>query len=219
MPPRREIQPLLRRPLHNFDFIMPIMRTIFIGNQVEYSNWEGRPFLPSSPNFELLTALNLLRLLAQNRLSEFHMTLESQNLSQIVNSKHLTYVLTLEQRLAEGSYHQILSSRQNVPSDEYLYFLEELEKTIRKEIAFCAEKAYKELTIADATAILCTPGKKHTVEIAKSNNWNMQLVEERILFDQWKLMDPTGGAEGGEIPCYEVMEKMLAYARSLETIV
>ncbi|MQL83843.1 hypothetical protein Taro_016345 [Colocasia esculenta] len=54
----------------------------------------------------------------------------------------------------EGAYNRVLSARQVVPLETYLYFMDLLAKTVRDELAGCSEKAYDHLSIAVTKKIL-----------------------------------------------------------------
>ncbi|KAL5552423.1 hypothetical protein UlMin_002599 [Ulmus minor] len=96
---------------------------------------DARDRLPQSSEEYPILGLNLLRVLVQNRVAEFHTELE------------LLSPATLEHKWA---YNRVLSARQRVPHETYHYFMDLLAKTVRDEIAGCSEKAYDFLSINDA---------------------------------------------------------------------
>ena len=65
--------------------------------------------------------LNLLRLLVQNRIAEFHTELE---LLPVKALEHpcIKHAVELEQSFMEGAYNRVLSARQAVPHDTYYMF-------------------------------------------------------------------------------------------------
>jgi CSN8/PSMD8/EIF3K family len=66
-----------------------------------------REFMPESPRMFMLLGLNLLRLLAQTRISEFHTELEaigSHNLKNV----YINHPVSIEQALMEGSYNKVM---------------------------------------------------------------------------------------------------------------
>lgn len=107
--------------------------------------------LPVSQRMNLIVALNLLSLIANNNLAEFHLELE---LVKDRDNIYIKHPIQLEQCLMEGSYSKILNSRSNVPAQEYLFFVDILFNTIRAEIANSCEKAYLSLPLADAASLL-----------------------------------------------------------------
>jgi 26S proteasome regulatory subunit N12 len=98
-----------------------------------------------------LIGLNLLRLLSQNRLSDFHTALETIDLDQLqsnqfikqavdlgkkinINRDLISNVLIrnlLEQFLMEGSYNKVWSTRSTVQGEEFMFFYDILISTIR----------------------------------------------------------------------------------------
>ena len=66
-------------------------------------------FLPeSSLKYELL-GLNLLWLLTQNRVAEFHTELELLSPKDIQNNVFIHYPVSLEQYLMEGCYNKVIN--------------------------------------------------------------------------------------------------------------
>lgn len=97
----------------------------------------------SACKFQIL-GLNLLNLLAQNRLAEFHTELELLSVEEQKNV-YIKHPVSLEQFLMEGSYHKVFLSKGNVPAKNYNFFIDSLINTIRDEIASCAERAYTQV--------------------------------------------------------------------------
>lgn len=74
--------------------------------------------------------LNLLRLLVQNRIAEFHTELELLLRSALENPC-IKYAVELEQSFMEGAYNHVLRARQTVPHETFVYFMNLLAKTVR----------------------------------------------------------------------------------------
>ncbi len=100
--------------------------------------------LPDSAYKYHILGLNLLSLLAQNRLAEFHTEMELLSVDELKNI-YIKHPVSLEQFLMEGSFHKVFISKGNVPAQNYNYFIDILIDTIREEIASCAEKAYAQV--------------------------------------------------------------------------
>ncbi|RYR17357.1 hypothetical protein Ahy_B03g062131 isoform C [Arachis hypogaea] len=149
--------------------------------------------LPPSPQEYPILGLNLLRLLVQNRIAEFHTELELLS-SAALENPCIKHAVELEQSFMEGAYNRVLSARQTVPHDTYVYFMDLLAKTVsgcvlcyifciflivklsfRDEIAGCSEKAYDYLSMNDAKQMLMFTSDKELSEYIKevSNvvNW------------------------------------------------
>ncbi|KAJ1389715.1 Proteasome component [Sesbania bispinosa] len=86
--------------------------------------------LPPSPQEYPILGLNLLRLLVQNRIAEFHTELELLS-SNALENPCIKHAVELEQSFMEGAYNRVLSARQTVPHDTYVYFMDLLAKTVR----------------------------------------------------------------------------------------
>ncbi|KAF3561938.1 hypothetical protein DY000_02012414, partial [Brassica cretica] len=114
---------------------------------------DARNHLPPSPQENLILGLNLLRLLVQNRIAEFHTELELLS-SATLENPCIKHAVELEQSFMEGAYNRVLSARQTAPDATYVYFMDLLAKTIRDEIAGCSEKAYDYVSISDARQML-----------------------------------------------------------------
>ena len=90
-----------------------------------------------------LLGLNLLCLLAQNRVAEFHTELERLPANEIDNNVYIRHPVSLEQNIMEGSYNKDLLAKGNVPAESYNFFIDILMDTVRNEIASCLEKVIK----------------------------------------------------------------------------
>jgi len=90
----------------------------------------GSNRLPPSPQEYPILGLNLLRLLVQNRIAEFHTELELLS-SAALENPCIKHAVELEQSFMEGAYNRVLSARQTVPHDTYVYFMDLLAKTVR----------------------------------------------------------------------------------------
>ncbi|CAL5443265.1 unnamed protein product [Camellia sinensis] len=88
--------------------------------------------LPPSPQEYPILGLKLLRLLVQNRIAEFHTELELLSASAMENNC-IKHAVELEQLFMEGAYNRVLSARQTVPHETYVYFMDLLAKTVRGE--------------------------------------------------------------------------------------
>lgn len=76
--------------------------------------------LEESPFMYELLGLNLLCLLSQNRIAEFHMELERLATNQLHDSIYIRYPVQLEQYLMEGAYNKVFLSKGNVPAPTYV---------------------------------------------------------------------------------------------------
>jgi len=90
--------------------------------------------LPGSARQYPILGLNLLRLLAQNRIAEFHTELELLPAGLQASNEYLKFPAQLEQHIMEGSYNRVLSAKQAGPyAAEGLYFMDLLVDTVREQ--------------------------------------------------------------------------------------
>ncbi|XP_014255752.1 26S proteasome non-ATPase regulatory subunit 8 [Cimex lectularius] len=172
-----------------------------------------RDELPESAYKYQLLGLNLLLLLSQNRVAEFHTELELLPSDQIQTNIYIRHPLSLEQYLMEGNYNKIFLAKGNVPAESYNFFIDILLETIRNEIAGCLEVAYKKISTPDATRMLNLTSQAALKEYAAKKNWILG-PDNYYYFttDDKKKGDDT-------LPSREVVTQALEYARELEMIV
>ncbi|KAG2158800.1 SAC3/GANP/Nin1/mts3/eIF-3 p25 family-domain-containing protein [Suillus bovinus] len=173
-----------------------------------------RSSLPPSKREFAVRGLNLIRLLTQNRIADFHTTLESLPLpaDEINANPYIRHPVNLERWLMEGSYSKVWNAREEAPAEEYKFFVDSLMGTIRNEIASCEESAYDSLPLKDATTLLFFPSQSGLLVFAQQRGWQVDLTAGTITFA--KKND-----EQVEIPTQKLIAANLAYARELEQIV
>ncbi|KAF5478048.1 26S proteasome non-ATPase regulatory subunit 8 homolog A-like [Juglans microcarpa x Juglans regia] len=169
--------------------------------------------LPSSPQEYPILGLNLLRLLVQNRIAEFHTELELLSPTALENPC-IKHAVELEQSFMEGAYNRVLSARQTVPHETYVYFMDLLVKTVRDEIAGCSEKAYDYLSINDAQQMLLFSSNQELLEYVKEDHPEWEIKNKLVYFQKAKESAPCK-----EIPSLQLINQTLSYARELERIV
>ncbi|KAI0693566.1 proteasome 26S subunit [Cytidiella melzeri] len=168
---------------------------------------------PSSREFPI-RGLNLIRLLTQNRIAEFHTTLESLPLpaDSFTSNPYISHPINLERWLMEGSYSKVWNAREEAPAEEYKFFVDSLMGTIRNEIASCEEAAYDSLPIKDAATLLFFRSQPELLSYAQMRRWEVDLSGGKINFTR-------KGEEKVEIPKEKLISANLLYARELEMIV
>ncbi|XP_049934659.1 26S proteasome non-ATPase regulatory subunit 8 homolog A-like [Nymphaea colorata] len=169
--------------------------------------------IPPSPQEYQILGLNLLRLLVQNRIAEFHTELELLSASALENPC-IKHALELKQYFMEGACNCVLSARQTVPHSIYVYFMDLLAKTVRDEIAGCSEKAYDYLTIADAKQILMFSSEQELLEYITEEHPDWEVRNGCVFFQKAK-----GTTACKEIPSLQLINQTLGYARKLQGIV
>ncbi|KAL2551029.1 26S proteasome non-ATPase regulatory subunit 8-like protein A [Forsythia ovata] len=169
--------------------------------------------LQPSTQEQPILGLNLLRLLVQNRIAEFHTELELLPSSALENPC-IKHAIELEQSFMEGAYNRVLSARQTVPHETYVYFMDLLAKTVRDEIAGCSEKAYDSLSINDARQMLLFSSDQDLVKYIEEEHPEWEIRNDFVFFQRAKESTPCK-----EIPSLQLINQTLSYARELERIV
>eukprot|EP00116_Pleurobrachia_bachei_P011261 sb/3471523/ len=168
--------------------------------------------LAESPFTYQLLGLNLLCLLSQNRVAEFHTELELLPGSEIHTNIYIKHPIALEQYLMEGSYNKVFLARFNVPAESYLFFMDILLDTIREQIASCMISSYNSVTIAEATKLLFCESQEQTLQLADKLGWE---VNGKV----FKFKSKGDKGEERCVPIATVTSHMLEYAKELEMIV
>ncbi|KZT65992.1 hypothetical protein DAEQUDRAFT_768354 [Daedalea quercina L-15889] len=170
--------------------------------------------LPPSPREYPIRGLYLIRLLTQNRIADFHTTLESLPLAAdtLTANPYIQHPVNLERWLMEGSYSKVWKAREEAPAEEYKFFVDSLMDTIRNEIASCEEAAYESLPLKDAGTLLFFSSQNELLSFAKQRGWQVNLTAGTTTFAK-------KGEEKIEIPREKLIAANLALARELEQIV
>jgi len=169
--------------------------------------------LPESAFKYQLLGLNLLCLLSQNRVADFHTELELLPAKEIQNNVYIRHPVSLEQYLMEGSYNKVFLSKGNVPSQTYTYFIDILLDTIREEIGACIEKAYQHIGVEEGKRLLFFDNALQLQEFARKRNWN---INGSVLhFPAVKTVSQTAN----KIPAEQLAQQIIDYAKELEMIV
>jgi len=165
--------------------------------------------LPPSENRFPILGLNLLRLLAQNRIADFHSQLETMS-PEALASEPVQFPVRLEQNMMEGSYTKVLEMRQNLPLKSYAVFMEMLKDTLCDEVASVSEKAYKSLPVAYCMKLLMMTSQSELDAYAAERQWEVR--DGTVYFE-------ADSNEKKEVPAMETISEMLHYAKELERIV
>jgi len=184
----------------------------------------GSMLVPSENQYPI-TGLYLLSLLAfkdkegHQRTSEFHAELELIPLALQANP-HIKYAVNLEQRLMEGSYNKILTSRQTVPHPAMAFFVDHMAHTVREKLSECAEKAYEQFPVTDGMGMLSFQKREQLLEFAKQRGWEITNGDV-ILFPahHGAQAKQTAKEKALEIPSLLLIKQTLGYATELERIV
>lgn len=180
-----------------------------------YSDYEdaGEQLKESPYKYELL-GLNLLCLLSQNRMAEFHMELELLPSEVLLGNPYVRTPVSLEQHIMEGNYKKVLIVKDNVPSPYYTFFIDKMLDTIRDEMGSCIEKAYERISLSGLTQMLnLTPSSMKNY--IKEKEWNLN-NDNYVYF---KTTTDIKKSEVVEVPSLELAQMAITYAKEMEQIV
>ena len=169
---------------------------------------------PSELEFQII-GLQLLHLIVEKRLSDFHLLLELLP-AEAHADQCVVFAKTIEQSMMAGNYGKVLKARGDVPDAYYKSLMEKLVDTVRAEIASCSETAYSTLPLAELQRMLMFPDSKTLLAfVATRDEWSV--VGDTVAFPG------DGAAEGAtklpEIPAQKLVAQVLSYATELERIV
>nr|CAB3265247.1 26S proteasome non-ATPase regulatory subunit 8-like [Phallusia mammillata] len=166
-----------------------------------------------SPYKQELLGLNLLCLLAQNRVADFHTELERLPAADIQNNEYIKHPVAIEQYLMEGNYNKLFLAKGNVPAESYNFFIDILLGTIRDEIAACMEKSYKNILFSEALRMLYFEDQAEMNNYATKKGWKLE-SDKCFHFNTSKQNDDVRSLPSGDLA-----QQMIDYARELEMII
>ena len=174
---------------------------------------DTQSLLPPSSNRPGLIGLDLMRLVVQNRIAEFHTQLELISPEELRHPS-IEYAIQVEQWLMEGAYNKVLEAGKSQPSDAHKPLLDQIAVTVRDEIASCCEKAYSKLKLPDAQRLMRFDSEATVRGYASKQGWTID-SDGYISFAS--KQDADGGKENEA--SMGVISNTLVYAKELERIV
>ena len=165
-----------------------------------------------SPRKSHILGLNLMHLLVDNRLSEFHAELELLT-EEEATSPFVSFPINLERQLMVGIYDEVLNV--TVPDPSYQFFVDNLLQTVRDSIADCVEVSYKVMKIKDAMTMMKFDTQQELLEYVEEcrDDW---IVENG---DTLCFQPPPSGSKASDIPSMKLIAQSLSYATEMERIV
>jgi len=194
---------IARKDIPSFERYMAQLKSYYL---------DFKTFLPESVFKNELLGLNLLCLLSQNRVAEFHTELElfAHPDVQVLDNVYIHKAVSLEQSIMEGRYRQVFIAKNTAPSERYNYFIDLLVNTIRDEIAVSVEKSYQKLKESAAATILnLKPNELKAY--ATSRRWVLD-SQGYYKFDVEQKLEDL-------IPSEDLAKDAMEYAKELEMIV
>eukprot|EP00743_Colponemidia_sp_Colp-15_P001633 GILK01001786.1.p1 GENE.GILK01001786.1~~GILK01001786.1.p1 ORF type:complete len:274 (+),score=46.82 GILK01001786.1:55-876(+) len=177
--------------------------------------------LPASDKQYPILGLNLLYLLANNRIAEFHTELELIPYAEHGNM-YIKHPVALEQYIMEGNYNKVLAHRNDVPLPYYNYFMDMFLDTVRREIARSSERAYASLPIQEAVKMFMVSNADELKSFVQQQNTSMDDGSSTDV--QWEIRGDTlyfipVAQETMKVPSMKLIAQALSYATELERIV
>ena len=167
----------------------------------------------STQRKSLVLGLNLMFLLVENRLSEFHAEMELLSKEEGKNP-FVSFPITLERQLMVGSYDEVLRAHLHIPDPSYSFFMDNLLMTVRDSIADCMEVSYHTMKLDDAMKMMKFQTLRELKEYMQEarDDW---IVEG----DSLCFQPPPTGRKASDIPSMELIAQSLSYATELERII
>lgn len=186
--------------------------------QLKVHYFDYQEVLSESSNKYVLLGLNLLRLLSQNRLAEFHTELELLPSDIIQSNVFINSPVMLEQYLMEGSYNKVFLAKNQIPTpyDKYYkLFIDVLLNTIRIEIASCLETAFDSVKFADAARLLFLSNADELKKFCGNSNWIISADGKTISFSKNQDLSLLTA----KVASRQIASQIIEYAIELEKIV
>lgn len=165
----------------------------------------------ASPRKAHVTGLNLMHLLVDNRLSEFHSELEWLNETE-ASDPLISFPISLERQLMVGIYDEVLQKQ--VPDESFQFFMDHLLQTVRDSIADCIEVSYPSLKLTDCASMMKFDGVAELQEYMQEYRDDWMVQDDKLTFQP----APTA-ATAEDIPSMQWIQQSLAYATEMERIV
>jgi len=160
-----------------------------------------------------ILGLNLMYLLVDNNLSEFHANLELL-LDDEATTPYLSFPITLERHLMVGLYDEVLSARSCIPHPSYGFFMDNLLQTVRDSIADCIEVSYKSIKIQVAMGMMKFESRKIFMEYIGEHREDWQVTGDYLCFQPADIC-----LKASDIPSTQLIAQTLSYATELVRIV
>ena len=157
-----------------------------------------------------ILGLNLMHLLVENRLSEFHAELELLSEKEAQHN-FVTYPIRLERQLMVGSYDEVLRAATSEIPPSYEFFVSNLAQTVRDNIADCLEVAYNTMSLSAAAAMMRMDSVEELKEYISECREDWILDGEELCFQP-----PPVGSKASDVPSLKLIKQGLSYATELE---
>eukprot|EP00049_Salpingoeca_infusionum_P018328 m.356718 g.356718 ORF g.356718 m.356718 type:complete len:284 (+) comp17611_c0_seq1:127-978(+) len=166
---------------------------------------------PESTYMYELLGLNLLSLLADSNIAEFHCELERLDSALLEDNPYLRHAVLVEQYMMEGAYNKVFLVRKSTPAESYQFFMDRLVETIQHEIAECCAAAYDNLSISALQKLLNASSEQETIDLVQQ-------------YPDWEVKDgtvtfPNTQYQSAAVDSRAIIARTLDYAKGIEQIV
>ena len=171
-----------------------------------------------SDKYLYYVGLYLLFLLSNNRTTDFSTELELLD-NKDKDNPYIKVSLDIEQFIVEGNYSH-MAKLKNSTDDNYNYYLNKFDDTIRYQIARSMEKSYEHLNCNDAMQLLMFKNENDLNEFIKQQNENPR--EDREIFwkrEEGKIKFIPINENKASIPAYRIFNDSLLLGVETERIV
>lgn len=180
-------------------------------SQLKCYYYDYKKIIGESADMYKILGLNLLYLLSQNKVADFHMEFELIPNEVMLSNQYIRYPLALEQYIMEGRYNKIFEAKKSSPWEMYNLFIDMLLQTVRNEIAGCLEKAFENISKMEAAKRL-NLSNNEIEEFGRKRNWK---VDSAGYF----TFEVDSSKQSEALPTQDLVEKTIFYAKELEMIV
>lgn len=174
---------------------------------------DARGVIDQSEREYMILGLNLLFLLAHNRIAEFHTELELIPQEGLAHY-YIQHPIKLEQHIMEGSYNKVMKAKEDVPAESYAFFMELLMGAVREQIACCIEESFPFVQRADAKKLLDVRGDAELDALVEERGW----TSEGGVF-RFSRAESQHAAGSIPVMASTVIQRTFDYATELERIV
>ncbi|GMS86069.1 hypothetical protein PENTCL1PPCAC_8244, partial [Pristionchus entomophagus] len=168
-----------------------------------------------SDHKNLMVGLNLMYLVASNRLADFHMLLEGVS-QEAQKTPYIAVPVTIEQSLMEGAYNKVALSEKNIPSPFFVPFFRVMTDAIRAEIATCMSKSFKKVPVTDAVQLLIFKSPAEVIAYAKQRGWTLEANSSILVLNASMEVDQQAKSV---LEPTRIAKQTIFYAKQLEMIV
>jgi len=159
---------------------------------------------------QYLQGLHLMYLLVKNKPAEFHTEIELLEFDDL-NNKYINLPISVEEFMMDGRYNKVLSLMDKTDKN-FGMFLQELENTVRNEIAECLQVIHEHMPVKSAAQILRLANDKALQAYISETQRKWSIEGDKVLFQ-------VASEKKLQINGMDSVKDMLEFTANVETIV